>query len=98
MEFREDLTLGGYDALLRTALDAGYAFRPFHDPGDAARVLLLRHDIDADLGAAVALGEIEARLGVGATYFVMLRSPVYNLFSRAGDRDVRRLVDLGHDI
>jgi hypothetical protein len=91
-------TREGYRSLLASALDAGYAFRSFDDPArfESERVCLLRHDIDVDLGAAVEIAEIEADLGVRSTYFVMLRSPVYNLFSRAGHRSVRRLLDLGH--
>jgi peptidoglycan/xylan/chitin deacetylase (PgdA/CDA1 family) len=58
----------------------------------------MRHDVDVDLGAAVAMAETERELGVAATYFVMLRSPVYNVLSRANHRLVQRIVELGHAI
>jgi hypothetical protein len=89
-------TPAGYRRLLETALDAGYAFRAFDERDGAGRVLLLRHDVDADLGAAVELARIEAELGVGSTYFVMLRSPLYNLHGRANTRLVQELLALGH--
>jgi hypothetical protein len=91
-------TLAGYRQMLEAALDRGYSFRAFDDP-DRARVepvCLLRHDIDADLGAAAVIAEVEAELGVRSTFFVMLRSPVYNLVGRANDRLVRRILDYGH--
>jgi hypothetical protein len=87
-----------YRALLETALAAGYAFRAFDDPElDALpRVCLLRHDVDADPGAALELARVEAGLGVHATYFFTLRSPLYNVAGRANVRLVREILGLGH--
>jgi hypothetical protein len=91
-------TRDDYRAMLETALDRGYAFKAFDDPErDAAEpVCLLRHDIDADLGAAATLAQIEHGLGVRATYFLMLRSPMYNLFGRANHRLVQEILEQGH--
>ena len=93
----ESYTRDGFRALLATALAAGYAFVSF-DAADASaeRVCLLRHDVDADLGAALELAEIEAEARVRATYFLMLRSPLYNLFGRANHRIAETIVGLGH--
>ena len=49
-----------------------------------------------DVGAAAAVAKLESALGIRATYFLMLRSPVYNLLSRANHRLVNRIVELGH--
>jgi hypothetical protein len=93
----ESYTRDGFRALLEVALSAGYTFASF----DAAaapseRVCLLRHDVDADPGAALELAEIEADAGVRATYFFMLRSPLYNLFGRGNHQIVETIVALGH--
>lgn len=84
--------------LLEAGLDGGYEFVPFaeHEACAAERICLLRHDVDSDLGAAVTIAEIEAELGVPSTFFLMLRSPVYNLFTRDHHRLVGELVALGH--
>ena len=84
--------------MLESALSSGYEFRSFDDPDrfTADRVCLLRHDIDADLGAACEMAMLESRLGVRATYFVMLRAPVYNLFGRANHRFVQQIIEHGH--
>lgn len=87
-------TLQGYRTLLETGLNNGYTFLPFGESAD--RCCLLRHDIDASLTRALALAEIEKDLGISATYFVMLRSPVYNLFSRHNHRAVEKILSLGH--
>ena len=59
---------------------------------------VLRHDVDASLDMARRLAEVEAEHGVRSTYFVMLRSPLYNVLSRQGGADVRRLIALGHEV
>src|SRR5213075_2207995 len=47
--------------------------------------LLLRHDVDMSLDAALAMAELEAERGVAATYFLMTRGEFYNLDARSGD-------------
>lgn len=93
-------SFGDLRILLQTALESGYQFFDFDDPRrlHPPKSCLLRHDVDVDVGAAVTVAELEAELGVRATYFLMLRSPTYNLLSRANHRLVNRLVDLGHAI
>lgn len=90
-----------YVALLAHAQRAGYRFIGFDAVADGAAGsgrFLLRHDVDADVDAALRMGREEARLGVRATYFVMLRSPCYNLMSRWCQRAVEELVGLGHHV
>jgi hypothetical protein len=87
--------LDHYRELLEAARSGGYRFSFFDrdpQPGD----LLLRHDIDLALEAAVELAEVEAELGASATYLLMTRSVFYNLASPAGERAVERLRSLGH--
>jgi hypothetical protein len=91
----QSFTPTGYRAMLREGIDAGFEFRSFQDR-DGDMICLLRHDVDADVGAALAMAHIEHSLGLRATYFVMLRSPVYNLLSRANTRMVREILALGH--
>jgi hypothetical protein len=97
---RSDVCHAGYRTLLSTALESGYAFLPFdeHDTTADELVCLLRHDVDSDLGAALDIARIEAELGVRSTYFVMLRSPVYNAFSRANHELVEQILELGHHL
>jgi hypothetical protein len=57
-----------------------------------------RHDIDRDPFAAVAMARLEERLGVRATYYVMLRSPYYNPFSFEVRDAVEQLAWMGHRI
>lgn len=57
--------------------------------------LLLRHDIDCSLDAALALGRLERDMGVRSTYFVMMQSLLYD--PEQGDV-LHELRDLGHEV
>jgi hypothetical protein len=86
-----------YRELLGAAKAGGYRFAFFdHEP--QAGDLLLRHDVDLSLGAALELAELEAAAGARATYFLMTRSVFYNLGSHEGERALARLRELGHGV
>ena len=89
--------LGHYRELVEAAKAGAYRFAFFDaapQPGD----VLLRHDVDLSLEAALAMAEVEAEEGVWATYFLMTRSIFYNLASTEGERAVVRLRELGHRV
>jgi hypothetical protein len=89
--------LAHYAELLEAARAGGYRFAFFDAeprPGD----LLLRHDVDLSLEAAVELAELEVEHGARSTYFLMTESNFYNLASRPGERALARLRDLGHRV
>jgi hypothetical protein len=89
--------LAHYRELLEAATSGGYRFAFFDvepGPGD----LLLRHDVDLSLEAALAMAELEAAAGARATYFLMTKSVFYNLASAAGERAIDRLRALGHRV
>jgi hypothetical protein len=89
--------LAHYRELLDAARAGGYRFA-FFDRDPTAGDLLLRHDVDLSLEAAVTLAELEAEEGASATYFLMTQSVFYNLASPVGERAVERLRELGHRI
>ena len=87
--------LDAYGALLEAA--RGYRFVHFdHEPQEGE--LLLRHDVDFSLAAAVQMAELEAAHGASATYFLMTRGVFYNLASHEGDAALQRLRELGHRV
>jgi hypothetical protein len=90
-------TLEHYRELLSAAREGGYRFATFDAPPRAGDVLL-RHDVDLSLEAAVEMGELEAAEGAVATYLLMNRSVFYNLASREGERAIARLRGLGHRV
>jgi hypothetical protein len=86
-----------YSELLDAAKAGGYRFATFQvepQPGD----VLLRHDVDLSLEAALELGRLERDAGVRATYFLMTESVFYNLDSALGRETLGELRSLGHAV
>lgn len=103
-----------YTKLLQCALESGYRFISFDQVKEGGNLsqfneektaevdniglCLLRHDVDVDLAAATTMARAEADIGVFSTYFLMWRSPCYNLMSRAGQSQAEELLAMGHKI
>ncbi len=93
-----DFTLAGYHALVEGLLGRGYKVAGYGDADPAARHLILRHDLDMSIDAALPLARIETALGVKASYFVLLRGETYNPWTAAAGDKLRQILDLGHEI
>ncbi len=86
-----------YRELLDAAKAGGYRWATFEaepQPGD----VLLRHDVDLSLEAALELARLEQEAGARATYFLMTESVFYNLDSALGRETLRELRSLGHAV
>jgi hypothetical protein len=86
-----------YVEILEAAQAGGYQFG-FFDREPEPGTVLLRHDVDLSLRAALRLAEVEAGAGVAATYFVMTGSEFYNLNAPSGEAALERLRALGHRV
>ena len=88
-----------YRMLLDKFKEYGFSFNYFDNFKDKS--CILRHDIDVSPKLALEMAKLEHKLGVNSTFFFMVRSPFYNLFSRANDNNdniVRQIIDMGHCI
>jgi hypothetical protein len=93
-----DFTLSAYRKLLGDLLILGYSVKGYADADPGQSHLILRHDVDMDLGAAVSMAELEAEIGVASTYYVLMRSELYNPASPRNSAAIQRLLALGHDV
>jgi hypothetical protein len=93
-----EFTLEGYLSLIDAIRGQGYQVKRYDEAEYSSRHLIVRHDIDFDLDQAVLMAECEAKANVRATYFILLRTEMYNLFSDKGTQAVRRIAELGHDV
>ena len=86
-----------YRELLQAAKAGGYRWAFFDaEPRDGD--LILRHDVDLSLDAALRLAQLEAEEGMAATYFLLTESVFYNLASSEGRAAIERLRALGHRV
>jgi hypothetical protein len=93
-----DFTRGGYRSLVANLLERGYSTVGYDAVAPGEQHMILRHDLDMSIDAAVAIAEIEAELGVAAHYFVLLRTEMYNPWSDQSRRQLDRIAGLGHEI
>jgi hypothetical protein len=89
--------LAHYHELLDGAEAGGYRFATFDAEPQSGEVIL-RHDVDLSLEAALELARLEHERGARATYFLMPESGFYNLESEQGRDALRELRDLGHAV
>jgi UDP-GlcNAc3NAcA epimerase len=91
-----------YATMILQLRDAGYHFAAFPEAKallqKGSRFVLLRHDVDLCLRKALALANLEAQLGIQATYCFMTQTDHYNLFSDSGSAIVRQIRALGHHL
>jgi len=96
-----EFTLEEYRVILRT-LRKHYKACRFPEAEENLKrdvpFVLLRHDIDMDLPGALELAQIEADVGFLATYFVLLRTEHYSIFSDLGRSIIFEILSLGHAI
>lgn len=91
-------TLAGYRATVGGLVARGYAVHSFHDVEAKARHLVLRHDVDQSLAIARQMADVEAEEGWRSTWFVLVRTEMYNPFSRANAGHLRAMIAQGHEI
>jgi hypothetical protein len=77
---------------------SNYSLATYSEQAYSPQSLILRHDLDLDLGAAVQIATIEAEMGIRANYFLLLRSQFYNPFEVSGYRQIQQIKALGHHI
>lgn len=96
-----DFSQHGYREMLLVLRVAGYSFRKFREPDlveEQDAQLFLRHDVDFSLQSALQMANLEHAEDIQSTYFIQLRSPLYNALSRFSSELIRELHRLGHDI
>lgn len=87
-----------YVALTKEFLAKGYLVVDYDSVVADARHLIIRHDVDFCLQRATEMAKIETEIGVSATYFILLSSEFYNLFTPQSQRSLREILDGGHKI
>ena len=95
-------TLAHYRHCLEQALSQGYRFLTMssyveHPPADG-KIILMRHDEDLSLPAALRLADLEAELGVRATFFFRFHAQGYNLLALPSLDTLAAVRDQGHEI
>ncbi len=98
----KEFSLEGYRKLLSAFKDTGYSFCGFDEIdshlAEGHPFVVLRHDMDISLRPALEIARIEYEQGIQATYFILLRSPFYNILSRSNAELILQIHQYGHQI
>ena len=87
-----------YGELLRKLRDHGYQTADYESWRQRERCVILRHDIDYDMQKAVDMAAFEQEQGATSSYFVLLTSNFYNVFSWESCQSLQKIVSCGHKI
>lgn len=93
-----EFTYKAYGELLALLRQQGYTFCSYHDCQEYDRSVIVRHDIDMDIDKAVKMAQIETEMGISSTYFVLVTSNFYNIFSKENQDMLRKLHAMGHEV
>lgn len=93
-----DFTYNAYNSLLDRLKVCGYEFATYYNWTDKEHPVTLRHDIDYDIKKSVELAHLEQKKGVTSTYFVLLTSDFYNVFSKGSADNLKQIIDMGHTV
>lgn len=91
-------TYDGYRNLIEIIKENNYTISLYDNWEFSPRCVVLRHDVDNDLEKAVALAQLEESVGVKSTFFILVSSDFYNVFSAKSCGLIRRIQDCGHAI
>lgn len=93
-----DFTYLSYIDMLNRLKKNDYKFSSYKDNFDTNKYVILRHDIDFTLDKALEMAKIEYENEVCATYFILLCTDFYNVFSKRSKNILLELKALGHNI
>ena len=91
----------GYLRVLLRAMQERFELtllRDAHSAGSERPRLVLRHDIDVWLPAALSLATVESEMGVRSTYLVQVDSPMYSLDTPESRAILAGLLERGHEV
>ncbi|QCR31981.1 hypothetical protein [Lysinibacillus sp. SGAir0095] len=92
-----EFTIDAYVNLLELLKEREFSFCFYEDECDQKSVIL-RHDVDFSIDKALEIAKIESRNGVKSTYFILLSTNFYNVFSKQSYEKLHQIIDLGHEI
>lgn len=93
-----NFTYESYQGLLQLLRDHNYEIATYHNWEQSKKCVILRHDIDNDIEKSLQLAKVENSCGVKSTYFVLVTSDFYNVFSKQSAEMLREIMSLGHEI
>lgn len=91
-------TYKSYESMLNLLKDCNYCITDYNEYKNYEKCVILRHDVDNSLYDAVKLAKIEYKNNIRSTYFILLSTDFYNIFSKNSRAWINELISMGHHI
>lgn len=93
-----EFTSSAYSDMLDLLKEYNYYICDYTNYEDQKKSVILRHDIDFNLECGVELAKIEYAKNIKSTYFVLLSTNFYNIFSKESGDVLKIIMGMGHEI
>jgi hypothetical protein len=93
-----NFTYGAYKEMISLLKENHYEICNYQTYQSSNRCVILRHDVDFSLEAALRFAQLEYKNGVRSTYFILLSTSFYNLLYRKDSDIIKEIRVMGHDI
>lgn len=93
-----DLTINSYVKLLELLRYYDYQFCTYEDYENYQKSVILRHDVDFSLTKALQMAKLEHSMNVKSTYFILVTTNFYNIFSKQSSEIIQQIQSLNHTI
>lgn len=93
-----EFTYDAYRKLLLTFKNNGYQDIFYQEADMTKKQVILRHDIDNSIEDALKIAEIEKEVGMKSTYFVLIGTEFYNLFTKRSKEMIEKIIAYGHSV
>ena len=93
-----EFTYKAYRDLIEKLKQNDYHITDYYNCNDIVNPCILRHDIDISLEKALVFAKLEQELKVQSTFFVLLTSDFYNVFSERSREMIKKIITCGHKI
>jgi hypothetical protein len=98
----DHFSLALYQEIMEKAKRLGYAFPTVSELKDGnnriEKFLLVRHDVDTSPRHALAMAQLEHRLGIQSSYYILMHSPFYSPAAPQHWDDLREIIDMGFEV
>lgn len=93
-----EFTYKAFSNLIDLLKENGYFFSSYHNYKEKEKCVIFRHDVDSSLEKALEMAKVEHLKDIKSTYFVLLSTNFYNIFSKESCSILSEISNLGHDI
>ncbi len=93
-----NFTYASYLRMLSVLRENQYLISTYTEFQPSNKCVILRHDVDFSLEAALQFAKLEYKQDAQSTYFILLATPFYNPFHRKSKNIIKSIKDMGHAI